>query len=170
MEKTDNKLRIRPRFQKEVSDAPEIVTAKIKTALESKDATCSGKIIKNYMVLKIPTSQQHYWSPQLTLELESKKSGSRIRGLYGPKPGVWTMFVFFYSSIGFLTLMGLIFGLSQMLLKMNPYGLWAVLIGGILLIGLFIMSKIGQGLGLEQMHQLKDFLDNSLKGTDPQKH
>lgn len=163
MEKTDNKLRIRPRFRKAVSYAPEMVSAKIKSALESEEATCSGKIIKDYVVLKIPTSQQHYWSPQLTLELESNKRGSLIRGLYGPKPGVWTMFVFFYSSIGFLTLMGLIFGLSQMMLKMNPYGLWLALIGSVLLLGLFIVSKIGQGLGLKQMHQLKDFLDNSLK-------
>ena len=73
------------------------------------------------------------------------------------------MFVFFYSAIGFLTMMGLIFGLSQMMLKMSAYGLWSVPVGGFLLIGLFIMSKVGQRLGQEQMHQLKDFLDNSLK-------
>ena len=163
MEKTDNKLRVRPRFRKNVTDTPEMVSAKIKSALEYEDETCSGTIVKNYVVLKIPTSQQHYWSPQLTLELESIKNGTLIRGLYGPKPGVWTMFVFFYSSIGFLTLMGLIFGLSQMMLKMDPYGLWSVLIGGVLLIGLFVVSKIGQGLGMNQMLQLKDFLDNSLK-------
>ncbi|MCK5104940.1 MAG: hypothetical protein KAR17_19090 [Cyclobacteriaceae bacterium] len=162
MEKTDNNLRIRPRFRKEVSDAPEIVKDKIKTALESNSANCTGKIVDNHVIFKIPVSQQHYWSPQLTLDLEPKNSGSLIRGLYGPKPGVWTMFVFFYSAIGFLTMMGLIFGLSQMTLKMDPYGLWSVPIGGILLIGLFVISKIGQRLGQEQMQQLKDFLDDSL--------
>jgi len=162
MDKKDIKLRIRPRFRKEVSDSPEIVKERIKTALTSNETMCTGKIVDNHVIFKIPVSQQHYWSPQLTLDIEQKNSGSLIRGLYGPKPGVWTMFVFFYSSIGFLTMMGLIFGISQIMLNMVPYGLWAVLIGGFLLIGLFVTSKIGQRLGLEQMRQLKDFLDNSL--------
>lgn len=146
----------------EVSDAPEIVKDKIKTRLVSKDALCTGKIVDNHVIFKIPVSQQHYWSPQLTLDLESKNGGSLIRGLYGPNPAVWTMFVFFYSMIGFLTMLGLIFGLSQMILKMDPYGLWAVPIGGFLLIGLFVISKTGQKIGQKQMHQLKDFLDDSL--------
>lgn len=163
MEKTDTKLRIRPRFRKEIADAPETVINKIKSALDSDHAKCNGTIVDNHVILLIPQNQQHYWSPQLTLELEPEKGGSLIRGLYGPKPGVWTMFVFFYSAIGFLTLMGSIFGLSQMMLSINPYGLWSVPIGGLLLMGLFITSKIGQGLGLEQMHQLKDFLDISIE-------
>lgn len=163
MEKTDHKLRIRPRFRKEVSDAPEIVMEKIKSALDSSRAKCKGNIVDHHVILRIPLSQQHYWSPQLALEFESKNGGSLIRGLYGPKPGVWTMFVFFYSAIGFLTMMGLIFGLSQMMLHMNAYGLWTVLVGAILLTGLFLTSKIGQRLGLDQMHQLKDFLDDSIK-------
>lgn len=147
----------------DVSDTPEITKDKIRSKLESKGAMCTGKIVDNHVIFKIPPSKQHYWSPQLTLDIEPKSSGSLIRGLYGPKPGVWTMFVFFYSSIGFLTMMGLIFGLSQMMLKMDPYGLWAVPIGGFLLIGLFVISKAGQKMGQKQMHQLKEFLDNSLK-------
>ncbi len=163
MKKTDHKLRIRPRFRKEIADAPETAINKIKSALDSDHAKCKGTIVDHHVILLIPQHQQHYWSPQLALELEALPEGSRIRGLYGPKPEVWTMFVFFYSAIGFLTLMGSIFGLSQMMLSMNPYGLWSVPIGGILLLGLFIISKIGERLGQDQMHQLKDFLDKSLE-------
>ena len=46
MEKTDNNLRIRPRFRKEVSDAPEIVKNKIKTALVKNSTICTGKIVQ----------------------------------------------------------------------------------------------------------------------------
>ena len=76
------------------------------------------------------------------------------------------MFVFFYSAIGFLTTMGLIFGLSQWMLKMDPYGLWSVPVGLILLLGLFIISKIGQGLGREQMEQLNGLLQNAIYATN----
>lgn len=163
MDNTDNNLRIRPRFRKETSYSPQILKDRIKLALETNGEKCKGQIVDNHVILKIPLNQQHYWSPMLTLELEPTENGSLIRGLFGPKPAVWTMFVFFYSAIGFLTMMGLIFGLSQMMLKMSAYGLWSVPVGGFLLIGLFIMSKVGQRLGQEQMHQLKDFLDSSLK-------
>lgn len=162
MSNTDSKLRIRPRFQLEVPLDPSHIKDQIKDGLDAEAATCKGTIVDNHVILKIPLSEQHYWSPQLTLTVESKNGNSLIRGLYGPKPGVWTMFVFFYSAIGFLTMMGLIFGLSQMMLKMEAYGLWSVPVGGLLLTGLFVMSKIGQRLGYDQMHQLKDFLDRSL--------
>ncbi len=162
MEETDSNLRIRPRFRLEVPYSPEILKEKIRLALDINDEMCKGNIVDNHVILKIPISQQHYWSPMLTIDLEPIDSGSLIRGLFGPKPEIWTMFVFFYSAIGFLTLMGLIFGFSQLMLKMNAYGLWAVPAGGSLLIGLFVISKFGQRLGQKQMHQLKEFLDNSL--------
>lgn len=165
MSNTESKLRIRPRFKLEVPLNPAVIKDQIKLALDSNESTCKGDIVDNHVILRIPAKQQHYWSPQLTLTVETISEGSLIRGLYGPKPGVWTMFVFFYSAIGFLTMMGLIFGLSQMMLKLNPYGLWSIPIGGFLLTGLFITSKIGQRLSMEQMHQLKDFLYNSLKAN-----
>lgn len=162
MGKSNKKLVFRPRFRFEIAETPVAVKQKIQNALDAESTILKGNIVKDYVVLKIPENQQHYWSPQLSLEIEATNDGSRIRGLYGPKPGVWTMFVFFYSFIGFLTMLGLIFGLSQMMLKMEPYGLWAVPVGAGLLAGLFIISKIGQRLGMEQMHQLKDFLDEAL--------
>ena len=162
MDKTDTHLRIRPRFRTETPLAPDAIKERIEQALESEEKKCTGKIVDNHVILKIPKNEQHYWSPMLTLELESTEKGSLIRGLFGPKPAVWTMFVFFYSAIGFLTMMGLIFGLSQMMLKMDAYGLWTVPVGVFLLVGLFVLSKVGQRLGHDQMRLLKDFLDQSL--------
>lgn len=162
MNPEENTLRIRPRFKQEVLLTQEEIKQKIKTHLQANPENWLGKIVDNHVILKVPPAKQHYWSPQLTLELEQHEKSTIIRGLFGPKPGVWTMFVFFYSAIGFLTLMGLIFGLSQMMLKMNPYGLWSVPIGGFLLIGLFVMSKIGQRLSHDQMHQLNTLLFDSI--------
>ena len=158
----DNQLRLRPRFKKKVDFALDDVKERIKSAIKENAELCKGKIVDNHVILKIPSAQQHYWSPQLTLELQQENEETIIRGLFGPKPAVWTMFVFFYSAIGFLTLMGFIFGLSQMMLKMNPYGLWSVPIGGAILIGLFIMSKIGQGFSQDQMHQLNKIVTEAL--------
>lgn len=163
MSTSDSNLQIRPRFR-EHSDMPqEEVKKRISSVLSSKKEAWIGEVVDNHVIVKVPKAQQHYWSPQLTLQLEDENGGTLIRGLFGPKPGVWTMFVFFYSAIGFLTLMALILGLSQMMLKMDAYGLWAVPIGGVILSGLFAISKIGQRMGREQMEQLHQLLDESLK-------
>ena len=162
MSTRDNKLRIRPRFREIVAYSSNEVKERIRNGLAENKDKCTGKIVDNHIILKIPSHQQHYWSPQLTLEIGSQDGQTLIRGLYGPKPSVWTMFVFFYSGIGFLTMLGVIFGLAQMMLKMNPYGLWALPVGGGILIGLFLISKVGQRLSNDQMHQLKEFLDKTI--------
>jgi hypothetical protein len=163
MDTAENKLRLRPRFRFESGKSPDELKSLFEEALKESDDICKGSIVDYHVMLRIPKDRQHYWSPQLHLELEAAGEGTLIRGLFGPKPGVWTMFVFFYSAIGFLTLLGLIFGLSQMMLKMNAFGLWIVPVGCTLLIGLFLMSKIGQKLGHEQMHQLKAFVDKAIQ-------
>jgi hypothetical protein len=163
MSTQDRKISIRPRFREEVGLSPSDIKQKIQMALDSSREICLGKMVDNHVILKIPKSRQHYWSPQLTLELEEIEKGTLIRGLFGPKPGVWTMFVFLYSAIGFLTLMGLMFGLSQMMLKMEAYAMWSVPVGLLLLATLFITSKVGQKLGRDQMEVLKKFVDDALQ-------
>ncbi len=155
-------LRMRPRFRKEIPLSADEIKKRIENSLRDNQGKCHGEIVQNHVILRIPQEQQHYWSPQLTLQLEEENGKTFMRGLFGPKPAIWTMFVFFYSAIGFLTLMGLMFGLSQWMLKMEPWGLWFVPAGLALLLLLYIASRIGQGLGREQMHQLQDFLDETL--------
>ena len=162
MSTQDNSFRIRPRFREKVDLSSDEIKQRINTSLQENNERWLGKIVDHHVILKIPKKDQHYWSPQLTLELEEDDGKTLIRGLFGPKPGVWTMFVFFYSGIGFLTLLGLIFGLSQMMLNMDAYGLWSFPVGAVLLIGLFITSKIGQQLGKDQMQRLLVLLYNCL--------
>ena len=166
MNTQDNTLRLRPRFKEKYTLSSDEIKQRIRYSLTENKDKWQGEIVDNHIILKIPKHQQHYWSPQLTMELEDQQGETLIRGLFGPKPSVWTMFVFFYSSVGFLTLMGLIFGMSQMMLKMDPYGLWSVPIGLILLVGFFVMSKIGQRMSQEQMHQLNALLIKSLQVSD----
>ena len=162
MTQETGKLRMRPRFRKEIPLSVDEVKRLLEKGFSGHRDKCHGEIVQNHVILRIPPGQQHYWSPQLTLQLEEKNGLTVMRGLFGPKPAVWTMFVFFYSAVGFLTLMGLMFGMAQWMLKMEPWGLWFVPAGLVLIVLLYIASKIGQKLGREQMHQLRDLLDEIL--------
>jgi len=117
----------------------------------------------NHITLKIPMAKQRYWSPQMQLELEPTASGTLIRGLIGPKPGIWTMFVFFYSGIGFLTMLGAMFGFSQWMLKMNAWAMWSVPVGLFIILCLYFISHIGQQLSKDQIGVLHDFLDSAIE-------
>ena len=65
-----SELAIRPRFQKYSEMSPEAVVKKLQEALELPHAKVKGTIIDQHIILRIPLSEQHYWSPQLDLEIE----------------------------------------------------------------------------------------------------
>ena len=130
---------------------------KIHEKIQDPDSGCHGAIIDHHIILKIPVEEQHYWSPQLSLELEKVEQGTLVRGLFGPKPAVWTMFMFFYSAVGFFTLMGLMYGLSQWMIKQEPVALWSVPAGLMLIFCIHIVAKTGKSLGKDQMIRLHNF-------------
>ena len=150
-------LRVRPRFQQHLDAAPEEVIEAFRHALSQDDATCKGSILEHRVHLRIPHAQQHYWSPQLHLELEATEHGSLVRGLYGPRPGVWTMFIFLYTGVGFLCLMGTLYGLSQWTLDLPATGFWSFPAGLLLLAGIWLAAQVGQRKGREQTLQLHAF-------------
>ncbi len=162
MTKHSNSLRVRPRFKIEIPMASEKIVQNLKNTRDKNPSACILDFVAHHITLKIPAARQRYWSPQMQLELEPTATGTLIRGLIGPKPGIWTMFVFFYSGIGFLTMLGAMYGLSQMMLKMNPWALWSVPVGLMVIISLYLISHIGQQLSKDQIGFLHDFLDSAI--------
>ena len=156
--------RIRPRFRTESPLSQEEIIARLKQGLKAPGAACNGYTSVGFATLTIPEKQRHYWSPQLTVSVEKLegKDGSLIRGLYGPAPGVWTMFVFFYSLIGFVTVIVLIIGLSYLSLGMSGSLLWWALLLAIVLLSIYLVSFFGQRLGHNQMEILHNFLEEKL--------
>ena len=95
-------FRVRPRFQIESIFTGEELNDRINTELKNSES-CLGSVMAGHVTLYLPVNEQHYWSPQLSLSIEDTENGCLIRGLYGPRPSVWTMFVFIYFIIGLAT-------------------------------------------------------------------
>jgi hypothetical protein len=55
----------------------------------------AGNTLLNHAYLKIPEHEQNYWSPELHITVEAVEGGSLVNGVVGPKPKIWTMFMFF---------------------------------------------------------------------------
>lgn len=154
---------IRPRFRIETDDEPKALEEKINAATSAEDASCWGKITHGFGTLHIPQHDQHYWSPQLTLHIEERESGSLIRGLYGPKPAVWTMFVFFYCVIGFGTLIVAVIGYSNWTLGKSAALLWWVPVLMLIFLSLYLVAYFGKKMGHDQMVRLHHFLEKAIK-------
>ncbi|MCI5082545.1 MAG: hypothetical protein MRY78_12675 [Saprospiraceae bacterium] len=155
-------FRIRPRFQAHSSLSAEELQQAIQQRLESHADCCSGMMVTNHVVLKIPTNQQHFWSPQLSLNFEETDEGTNISGLYGPNPNVWALFTFAYATIGILALFVTITGTSKMSLGRYAYELWSLPVFAIIAVILYIMSQVGQKLGAEETFTLHHFFEEAI--------
>ncbi len=155
--------RIRPRFKVRSKKRSEEIVTTIRKHLKSESPTCAGKTTAHFATIYPLAEDQHYWSPQLTITIEEEEHGSLVRGLYGPKPSVWTMFVFFYSFIGFAILIVLMIGLSFLTLDQPATILWLVPILVFIFLSLYLVAYTGQKLGHKQMSGLHRFIEKCLE-------
>lgn len=154
--------RVRPRFQVVADEPSEELEKRIAAALKTDDAPCKGRVNSGYISLSVPEADQHYWSPRLSLTLETHGGGTLIRGLYGPRPAVWTMFVFFYALIGFAIVIISIIGMANMSLDKSGAILWSVPLLIVAFLSLYLVAYMGQKAGHDQMLILHQFLEDSI--------
>ena len=161
-------LKLRPRFTIESNLSPGELTQKIRAYLQNSNLENEATIAANHVVLKVPKDQAHFWSPQLNLDISVKKEGSFIRGLFGPNPAVWTMFMFLYMGIATIGLFGLMFGLSQWTINKEPTALWTVPITLLTELIIYLVAQSGKKLGSKQMDQLNSIFNEILNHSSEQ--
>ncbi len=156
-------LEIRPRFRRVVPWEPPRVIDRFRRRLSGGEAPVKGLIVDHHITLKIPYESQHFWSPQLDLEVEEHPEGALVRGLYGPHPSVWLMFVFFYAALGFIATIVAIIGFSQWNLGLSAGILWLLPVMGFIFLMVWLSARAGQKLGHDQMAELQAFLEQALQ-------
>ncbi len=156
-----NTLQIRPRFRLVITQSAESIVEKVSLQLKQPESTCIGETRKGFIALQLPLAEQHYWSPQLSMTLDEEDGETIIRGLYGPRPSVWTMFVFFYAAIGLASLVITMIGLVNLQLGEPSHILWVVPVLLFIFLTLYLVAYFGQKLGKKQMGVLKEFFEES---------
>ncbi len=159
---------IRPRFKLNVSQKQSIVLDEAKKMLKLQNAL-KGRVIDNHIILDIKEEDAHYWSPQLNFRVEIDEEDiekSMMAGLIGPRPKVWTMFVFIYFSIGILGFFVFSLGVSKWMLGEYSHYLWALPVAILFMLSAYITSKYGESLGKEQVETLKQFIRELIKKAD----
>lgn len=154
--------RIRPRIRVETEYTPDQLSALFRENLKQSASSIEGTVMSNFINIEPLKANQHFWSPQLAITIEKTEKGCLLRGLYGPKPSVWTMFVFFYSVIGFAALIVTMIGLSYWSLGKETTILWLVPVLILLFLSLYLVAYLGQKFGQKQMIYLHHFMEECL--------
>lgn len=158
-----NEVVLRPRFKIELNRSNE-------KALETFDAAKKAQKdfiisrVDDHVFIRFPKEKQHFWSPQLHLEInEVDENSSLLHGLFGPNPTVWSMFMFLHFFVAVVFIGFGAWAYSNWSLD-NPYGLQ---IGIMILMvvcwfALYFAGRLGKKKGKPEMLELHNFMNKSL--------
>ncbi len=166
-----NTIRTRPRFVYESHLSKERFLDLLKDYFRKKNKTIGGFVTNDISLFRIRETKDSIWSPclQLMIEEDPYDKVTYVRGLFGPRPSIWTMFSFFYFGSMVLGLLAFCFYFASLSFSPMPYLLYVGLFFSGLILALFFTSKLGQASTRNQMRLLKTFILMVLKEEYKQK-
>ncbi|MEE9407346.1 MAG: GTP-binding protein [Polaribacter sp.] len=162
IEKQNSEVFLRPRFSIDLEEGYETVLNHFSDAFKKKEIDFRGNIVDGHIFISVSKKEEHFWSPQLHLEiLEKGENKSELKGLFGPKPQVWTLFMFVHfvigiSFLGFCTLLYARISLNESIV----FPLIITIVLPLIWILLYFLGKIGKDTGKSQMKDLHNFMIN----------
>ncbi len=163
-----NDVVLRPRFTIELDESP----ATVLNAFENNTAHNNNFKVsrsENHVFIRFPKAQQHFWSPQLHLEITQVAGQPTVlRGLYGPSPTVWTLFMFLHFVVATLFI-GVSIWLYTCIRLEDPTRLPTISLVVLFLFWfvLYFSGRLGRSAGKDEMRKLQKFMyeiiNNSLQ-------
>ena len=164
-EEKNNTIFLRPRFKMEFNESQQKIISKFRDNL--KDANCKycSKIIDGHIIIDVPNDESHFWSPQLNIEIERVEiNKASVRGLYGPKPQVWTLFMFFHFAMAVAFIGFSIMTYVKWTLKTDySFSLIGVVTLPILWVVMYFLGRIGKKTSHTQIKELHKFMMKTLE-------
>jgi len=158
-------IRSRPRFKVVAKMAADEFSQKLKKHFQNHQRNLGGYVNSEVAVIRLRQDKEKYWAPQLQIrveENEDQKGTIVVRGLFGPRPAIWTFFMFSYGLGGAILLTTGLYGWIEMALGIGNFWVWTNLLGLILIIGPYISAKIGQQIAKNHMSVLRTFIETVL--------
>lgn len=157
---------LRPRFSKRINKSLPHLIQRFENAKSNK-FNHKVSISENHIFIRISKKEQHFWSPQLHLEIREQEKVNEICGLFGPNPTVWTMFMFLHFVAGTLFIGTSIWGYT--LMETNNSYIIPIIINVILIITwllFYIAGRIGKSKARPQMNELYSFFNEIIKSNN----
>ncbi|WP_298363782.1 GTP-binding protein [uncultured Lutibacter sp.] len=163
--KKNSDIHLRPRFKLDFNESQQNLISKFKDNLKDGDCKYCSKIVDGHIVIDVPVEENHFWSPQLNIEIEKVDEHKTIvKGLFGPKPQVWTLFMFFHFAVAVAFIGFAVMAYVQWSLNTdNSFALTMVITLPIVWVIMYVLGRIGKKTGHKQMEELNNFLMKTLE-------
>lgn len=157
MKPVANDIVLRPRFQLELSEPQETLLKKFEVS--QKDPFLV-KRLDEHIFIKFNTKNNHFWSPQLHLEItEVNSENTLLYGVFGPNPSLWTFFMFLHFGVATIFTILSIWAYSSFSLN-KTYRLQLILMGFMIVLWfvLYFFGRTGKKKGKPQIQELYQFM------------
>jgi len=167
-EQKSSPILLRPRFKIEIDEPKDKILNRFKNNLQSENCLYCSKIVDEHIFLDVPEKESHFWSPQLHIEIEEDAGNKAIiKGLFGPKPQVWTLFMFVHFIIGIAFIIFAVMAYSRWSLKGSmTFPVIMTIVLPIIWIILYFLGQIGKETGHQQIEELHDFMLKTIEEKD----
>ncbi|XCF07295.1 GTP-binding protein [Tamlana crocina] len=154
-----NDVILRPRFKLEIPQNQTSVLSDFENAKKTQSEFIISRV-DQHIFIKFPKEKQHFWSPRLQLEIdETTKDSCLVRGLFGPNPTVWTLFMFLHFIVAIVFVAFGIWAYSNWSLKQSyTVQLSVMFLMVVVWIGLYFAASIGKASSKKDMVALNDFM------------
>ena len=150
-------IALRPRFQL-YSDASKDKILKQFSNQDDQNTIIRSCVVAPHVFLKITKREQHFWSPQLHLEIFDSDKGYKIHGIFGPNPKLWTFFMFLHFLVAVVFIGCSIWSYVNWTLDQSFLKPIIVMVFMILLwVVLYLFGRVGKQKGKDQMKLLYDY-------------
>lgn len=159
----NNQVVLRPRFQLEVDKKKDEVLEQFES-FKNKEYKLVVKRVNNHVFIRFSKENQHFWTPQLDLEVNELNEGScKIYGLFGPSPTIWLFFMFLHSAVAVAFLGFAIWAYTNWSLDTSyKVPLLLMLLMVVFWFILYAFGRAGRAKGKTEMKELHKFMNTIL--------
>lgn len=161
----DTQIALRPRFEKIIALPAAEILHKVNISKEKYASDFIIRQLDEHVWIYMSENRKKLHSPHLHIELEAIDANqTRIKGLYGPDPALWTMFIFLHFIVAGIFIIFGVIAYSNWSLKQS-YSFQAVIMGLMLVIwfALYFIARSIRKKGMPQTLEIEKVWSEILK-------
>lgn len=161
----DSQTPLRIRFQRPVQSSPDALVTGFKKLKEEKKEQYRIKIIDRHVWIALSHAEKKYYSPTLHLEFEAAEDAhqTNVRGLFGPEPSLWTLFMFLHFVVAGIFIMFMTFAYSDWTME-QPVALdvFMMVLMVVAWFLLYFFARLNRQRGLPQARAMEKMVNSVL--------
>ncbi|MDX1903157.1 MAG: hypothetical protein SFU27_03265 [Thermonemataceae bacterium] len=155
-------LQLRPRFRFHTEMTQREIMDSFQQELTHNNPDNFSAILTDYHIhVSFPKETQRLWTPTMEISMEKNLQNNEtlVRVLLAPASNIWMIIMFFTITTSTAVFIGLMLGISQLMIDNEPWAFYVIPIGIAFLTFLYLSARQGRELARKEMPRLKKFAD-----------